>query len=128
MSAVRRSPGATGILTVGVAVLLCGFSATVLAALGRTRAAMGVGLGLLLFLLNTFFLAATLQSLVAGDTARGTPVLAAISSVARLLLLGVGLAAIAVGLGTEAFLGAGGGLAAAQISLLLKRSGSKGGA
>ncbi len=128
MSAVRRIPGASRILAPSLAVLVCGILAGILAALGRTWAATGVGLGLLLFLLNTFFLVATLQSLVARDAARAAPALAAVSSVARLLLVGVALAVIAVVLGSEAFLGAGGGLIAAQISLLLRRSSSEGGA
>ena len=96
--------------------------------MGRTSAAAGVGLGLLLFLVNTFFLYITLQWLVARDAPRGASALAAASSVARLLLLGLALGAIAVALGAEAFFGAGGGLLTAQISLLLRRSGSKGGA
>ena len=128
MLATRRDFGARGILAPGLAVLVCGVVAGVLAALGRTSAAAGVGLGLLLFLVNTFFLYITLQSLVARDAPRGASALAAASSVARLLLLGLALGAIAVALGAEAFFGACGGLLTAQISLLLRRSGSKGGA
>ncbi|MEN6369628.1 MAG: hypothetical protein ABFD77_08035 [Thermotogota bacterium] len=128
MSAPRRISGAGRILAPCRAVLVCAILAGVLAALGRTSAAAGVGLGLLLFLLNTFFLVATLQSLVVRDATRGASTLAAVSSAARLLLLGVALALIAVVLGSEAFLGAGGGLVAAQISFLLRRFGSEGGA
>ncbi len=128
MSALRRIPGASRILAPGPAVVVCGILAGILAALGRTSAAAGVGLGLLLFLLNTFFLVATLQSLVARDAAHGAPALAAVSSAARLLLVGAALAVIAVVLDSETFLGTGGGLIAAQISLLLRRSGSEGGA
>ncbi|MDD5263378.1 MAG: hypothetical protein PHU43_00895 [Candidatus Bipolaricaulis sp.] len=124
----RRSETTRGILAPGFAVLVCGVLAGVLAALGRTSAAVGVGLGLLLFLINTFFLYATLQSLVGRGSPHGAPFLAAASSVARLLLLGVALGGIAAFLGSETFLGAGGGLVAAQISFLLRRSGSEGGA
>ncbi|MCX6093870.1 MAG: hypothetical protein NTY63_03490 [Candidatus Bipolaricaulota bacterium] len=128
MPTLRRIPGTSRILAPGLAVLICAVLAGILVALGQTAAAAGVGLGLLLFLLNTFFLVATLQSLVARDAAHGAPMLAATSSAARLLLLGIALAVIAVVLGSDVFLGAGGGLIAAQISLLLRRSGSEGGA
>lgn len=128
MSITPRSEEARSVFAPGFAILVCGVLAGILAAFGRTSAAVGVGLGLLLFLVNTFFLYATLQSLVGRTAPHGAPALAAASSVARLLLLGAALGGIAVSLGSETFFGAGGGLVAAQISFLLRRFGSEGGA
>ncbi len=128
MPITRRSEEPRGGFAPGFAVLVCAVLAGILAALGQRSAALGVGLGLLLFLLNTFFLYATIQSLVGRAAPHGAPALAAASSVARLLLLGVALGGIAVLLGSETFFGAGGGLVAAQISFLLRRFGSEGGA
>lgn len=126
MSTGRRGPGAGRLLAPGLPLLLCAVLAALLAAFGKTSAALGVGLGFVLFLANTYLLAATLRSLVARDASHASAVLAAASSVARLLLLGVALAALVLFVGREVFLGAGGGLALSQISLLLRRFGSKG--
>lgn len=128
MPITRRREEPRGIFAPGFAILVCAVLAGILAALGHTSAAVGVGLGLLLFLINTFFLFVTLQSLVGRAAPHGAPALAAASSIARLLLLGIALVGIAITLGSETFLGAGGGLIAAQISFLLRRFGSEGGA
>jgi len=123
-----RDLGAKRPLAPILAVVVCAAAAGGLAVVGRPHAAEGIGLGLALFVLNTALLSATLRRLAVRDAPRGAAVLVAGSSLLRLLLLGGALSAIAVGLGKETFLGAAGGLAVAQISLLFKRSGSKGGA
>jgi hypothetical protein len=128
MPTVPRIPGAAGVLGVGVSFLVCGVLAVGLLAFGRPTAALGVGLGFALFLANSLFLYLTLASLVGRDAPSRARVLAGLSMVGRLLLLGFALWLIVSRLGREAFAGAGGGLLVAQISLLFRRFGAEGGA
>jgi hypothetical protein len=132
MSTTTRIPGAARALRLGGSFLVCAAAAGALMGLGHPSAALGVGLGLALHLANSLFLYLTLSSLVArgatnGSTRRAAAV-AGLSSVGRLLLLGFVLWWIAATLGRETALGAGGGLALAQISLFFRRSGAQGGA
>ncbi|MCX6101445.1 MAG: hypothetical protein NTV92_08520 [Candidatus Bipolaricaulota bacterium] len=132
MSTLPRIPGAAGALRLGGSFLVCAAVAGVLLGLGHLSAALGVGLGLALHLANAFFLYLTLSSLVVRGAADGSTrraaAIASLSSVGRLLLLGFVLWWIAATLGRETALGAGGGLALAQISLFFRRSGAEGGA
>ncbi len=128
MSATPRAPGAARVLGSSVSFLLCAGLAGGLAAFGHATAALGVSIGLALHSANVALLYMTLQSLVGGGDARRAGALAGISAVGRLLVLGLALAGVVVGLGREAFFGAAGGLALAQISLFFRRSGAEGGA
>ena len=132
MSTMSRVPGAARVLGLGISFLVCAVAAGGLLVLGQLAAALGVGLGLALHLSNALFLYVTLASLVVRDAADGTArhaaAIASISSIGRLLLLGFVLWWIAVALGRETALGAGGGLALAQISFFFRRSDAKGGA
>ncbi len=119
-------------LRLGGSFLICAALAGGLLTFGHPSAALGIGLGLALHLANAFFLYLTLSSLVVRGAAEGptrrAATIASLSSVGRLLLLGFVLWWIAATLGRETALGAGGGLALAQISLFFRRSGAKGGA
>jgi hypothetical protein len=132
MSTLSRVPGAARVLGLGVSFLVCAVAAGGLFVLGHPAAALGVGLGLALHLLNALFLYLTLASLVergaADGTARHAAAIAGFSSIGRLLLLGFVLWWILTAWGKESALGAGGGLALAQISFFFRRSDAKGGA
>ncbi len=127
MPTAPRIPGAAGALRLGGSLVSCVVLACGLLAFGRAAAAIGAGIGLGFFLANTFFLYLTLQSLV-GATSRRAAAIAGVSSAGRMLLLGFLLWWILTAWGRETALGAGGGLALAQISLFFRRSGARGGA
>ena len=132
MSTSLRVPGAARVLGLGTSFLICAVAAGGLLVLGQPAAALGVGLGLALHLSNALFLCLTLASLVerrvADGTVRHAAAVASVSSIGRLLLLGFVLWWILAAWGREVALGAGGGLALAQISFFFRRSGAKGGA
>ncbi len=128
MRSLPRLPGIAGALRVGVSFGLCGALAATLCAVGWRAAALGVGLGLALYLVNAALLLVTLATLARGEAPRRGAIVAILSGLGRYLLLGLCLAWIAVALGRETFLGAGGGLALAQLSLLFRRSAAGGGA
>jgi hypothetical protein len=128
MSTTPRILGTAGAFSLGGSFLFCAALAGALVATGHARAAIGAGIGLALCVSNLVLLYVTLRSLVGREAPGRAGLLAAVSSVGRLLLLGLALGAVAAFLGREAFLGAAGGLVLAQISLFLRRSGAKGGA
>jgi hypothetical protein len=127
MSSTSRLPGAAGALRLGGSFLVCAAFATGLLVLGRPAAALGVGCGLAMHLANALFLYLTLASLASRGTTGSTAAIAGLSSVGRVLLLGLVLWWILTAWGRETALGAGGGLALAQISLFFRRSGAMGG-
>jgi len=83
-------------------------------------AALGVGLGIALFGMNLLLLREVARALLRQER-RGVKMAAALSSSGRLLLLGILLAAISLGLGRDAVLGACGGLLIAQVNLHVLR-------
>ena len=125
---MSRVPGAARVLGLGVSSLVCAVIAGGLLVSGQPAAALGVGLGLGLHLVNALLLYQTAQSLVVRDPSRASAVLAGVSSAGRLVLVGFTLCVIGATLGRETLLGAGGGLLASQISFFFRRSGAKGGA
>jgi hypothetical protein len=125
MSTPSQIPGAARVLGLGASSLVCAVVAGGLLVFGQPAAALGVGLGLGLHLVNALLLYQTAQSLVVRDPSRASAVLAGVSSAGRLVLVGFTLCVIAATLGRETALGAGGGLALAQISLFFRRSGAK---
>jgi hypothetical protein len=127
MLPVFRLSEAAGALHLGVSFLACGALAAGLLAFGKVGIALGVGFGLVLHLTNTFFLYLSLTSLVRRDLPQRAPLVVGVSMVGRLLFLGFALWLIASRLGREVFLGAGGGLLVAQVSLLFRRFGAEGG-
>ncbi len=131
----ERFSGAARVLRLGGSFLLSTALALGLLAFGRPMAALGVAIGWALHLANSFLLYLTLASLASPDalddearSSKAGRALAGFSSVGRLLLLGLALWATFAALGREAALGAGGGLALAQVSFLISGSGAKGGA
>lgn len=128
MRSLPRLPGIAGALRVGVSFALCGALAAIFCAFGWRAAALGVGLGFALYLLNGSLLLVTVATLARGEAPRRGAIVAVLSGLGRYLLLGVCLGWIAVDLGRETFLGAGGGLALAQLSLFFRRSEAGGGA
>jgi hypothetical protein len=132
MSTSLRVPGAARVLGLGASFLVCVVAAGGLLVFGQPAAALGVGLGLALHLSNALLLYLTLASLVergaADGTVRHAAAIASLSSIGRFLLLGFVLWWILAAWGRESALGAGGGLALAQISFFFRRSGAKGGA
>jgi hypothetical protein len=131
MPYVFRPSEAAQALRLGGSLLACSALAVVLFAFGKPDAALGAGLGLALHLGNAMFLYLTLASLVERGASAASPrhgaLAAGASFVGRLLFLGFALWLIASELGREVFLGAGGGLVLAQISLLFRRFGAEGG-
>ena len=81
----------------------------------------GVVLGLLLYTGNLLLMMEIGRSLLRGiETSRPKP-LAALSSTGRLLFLAVAMSLIAVFLGREVVLGAGGGFLIAQVNLCVPK-------
>ena len=128
MASSRQLPRAAGALRLGGSFLFCGALAAVLFALGLRAAALGVGLGLALYVANALFLYWTLAALVGREAPQRAALAAAVSSVGRLLLVGLALWLVASRLGRETFFGAAGGLLVAQISLFIRGSDAEGGA
>ncbi len=96
---------------------MAGVSALVVGLLGYPWAAFGIWIGVALFVGNVMLLAEIARSLLAASGSRSGRSIAVGSSLGRLLLLGVLLAAVGVTLGREALLGACGGLLIAQTNL-----------
>jgi len=101
-------------------LVLAAVASGLLAIFGKPSAAGGVALGVVLFGLNLLLLREIARALVR-ERERGVRIAAALSSSGRLLLLGIALAAIALGLGRDAVLGACGGLLVAQVNLHVLR-------
>lgn len=87
--------------------------------LGHPWAAAGLWIGVVLFLGNLFMLHEIGRSLLDARSRRLGRSMAIGSSLGRILLLGVLLAAVGAALGREALLGACGGLLIAQVNLNL---------
>lgn len=99
--------------TVGV----CALVAIVLGLLGRGLAAAGIGIGILLFVVNLLLLYEIGRALLSPRPARLAWLIAGGSSVGRFLLLASALCLVFASLGKEALLGACGGLLIAQVNL-----------
>jgi hypothetical protein len=99
--------------TVGI----CGVIAIVLGLLGQGMAAAGIGIGVLLFLVNLLLLHEIGRSLLSPRSARWVGLIAGGSSVGRLLLLATVLSLVFASLGKGALVGACGGLFVAQVNL-----------
>jgi hypothetical protein len=104
-------------LRIGVTFLLCAGGALVLGLAGRPLAAAGVGIGFVLHVANLLLMAETARSLVESGSHQRIRFVTGLSSVGRLLFLGVVLSVVAIFLGREMLLGACGGLLAAQVNL-----------
>jgi len=113
-----RLPEPLKALRIGSAFLFCGVIALVAVVLGAREAAGGVMIGFVLFAANALLLVEVGRTLLGGE-GRGGRVAVAVSSVGRLLLLGVLLAAVFLFLGRSAGVGACGGLLASQVNLHL---------
>jgi len=105
-------------------LLLTAIAGGLLAIVGEPTTAGGVVLGVALFGLNLLLLREIARALVR-ENERGVRIATALSIFGRLLLLGTALAAIALGLGRDAVLGACGGLLVAQVNLHVSRPGEK---
>jgi len=92
---------------------------TILLLLGRYWAALGVAMGVGLFIGNAFLLYEIGRSLLAAESRRGVRAMAIVSSAGRFLMMGVALGLIGMYLGREALLGACGGLLVSQVNLHL---------
>jgi hypothetical protein len=110
-------PGALKPLRIGSGLLLCSCGALILALVGRPYAAVGVAMGFALYLVNLLLMAETARSLLETGTRQRIGIVTGLSSVGRLLFLGVVLAVVAIFLGRETVLGACGGLLIAQVNL-----------
>jgi hypothetical protein len=114
MSPLRRAIARYRLVsTVGV----CGVVAIVSGLLGQGMAAAGIGIGVVLFLVNLLLLHEIGRSLLSPRSARWVGVIAGGSSVGRLLLLAAALSLIFSSLGKGALVGACGGLFIAQVNL-----------
>jgi len=108
----------------GKSFLLAAVSALVVGLLGYPLAALGLWIGIALFVGNVAMLHEIGRSLLTAANRRSGRSIAVGSSLGRLLLLGVLLAAVGLTLGREALLGACGGLLIAQtnLGLAMRRS------
>lgn len=108
----------------GRSTLIAAILALVVGLLGYPWAALGVWIGVALFVGNLLLLHEIARSMLKAQTRRAGNVMAIGSSIGRFLVLGAALALVGVTLGREALLGACGGLLVAQVNLSLpaKRS------
>ncbi len=103
----------------GRSILIAAVLALVVGLLGYPWAALGVWIGVALFVGNLLLLHEIARSLLAAQTRRTGRSIAVGSSLGRFLLLGVALALVGVTLGRETLLGACGGLLITQVNLNL---------
>jgi len=101
----------------GRSILLAAVSALVVGLLGYPLAALGLWIGVALFVGNVAMIHEIGRSLMAAANRRSGRAIAVGSSIGRLLLLGVLLAAVGLTLGRGALVGACGGLLIAQTNL-----------
>lgn len=104
-----------GLFRLRSAGLLCGLAAAGLCAVSG-RASLGILIGFGLFVLNLLFLYESGRSLLGGTSRGRARMIAAFSGIGRLVFLAVALGAVAL-LGSDALLGACGGLLLAQANL-----------
>ena len=101
----------------GRSTLVAAILALVVGLLGYPWAALGVWIGIALFVANLLLLHEIARSLLGAESRRIGRSMAIGSSLGRFLLLAVLLVLVAVFLGREALLGACGGLLIAQANL-----------
>jgi hypothetical protein len=101
----------------GRSTLIAAVLALVVGLLGYPWAALGVWIGVALFVGNLLLLHEIARSLLAVQSRRAWRPAAVGSSLGRFLLLGLLLALVGIFLGREALLGACGGLLIAQVNL-----------
>jgi len=89
----------------------------ILLSFGRYFAALGIVIGVALFVANLFLLYEAGRSLLSSSSRGAGQALAAGSSIARFLMMGVGLWLVFTFLGREALIGTCGGLFLSQVSL-----------
>jgi len=94
-------------------------AAFVVGVVGYPWAALGIWIGVALFVTNLLLLHEIARSLATAAGRRSGRSITVGSSVGRLLLLGVALAFVGLGLGRETLLGACGGLLVTQVNLNL---------
>jgi hypothetical protein len=109
-------------------ILLCSMTAFLCALFGLEAAPIGMGIGYVLFVLNAFFLYEGGRSLLSAGSGSKGRVIAALSSLGRILFLMVALVFVAR-MGTQVLLFAGGGLLLGQLNLhlahILRRGGTR---
>ena len=103
----------------GRSTLMAAALALVVGFLGYPWAALGVWIGVALFVGNLLLLHEIARSLLSAGSRRTGRSMAVGSSLGRFLLLGVLLAFVGIFLGREALLGACGGLLITQVNLHL---------
>jgi len=103
----------------GRSFFLAAVFALVLGLLGYVHAALGIWIGIALFVGNLLLHHEIARSLLAAHSARAGRSMAIGSSLGRMILLGVLLALVGIWLGREALLGTCGGLLLAQVNLSL---------
>jgi len=103
----------------GRSTLMAAALALVVGFLGYPWAALGVWIGVALFVGNLLLLHEIGRSLLSANNRRTGRSMAVGSSLGRFLLLGVLLAFVGISLGREALLGACGGLLITQVNLHL---------
>lgn len=103
----------------GRSTLIAAVLALVVGLLGYPWAALGVWIGVALFVGNLLLLHEITRSMVTAQSRRVWRLMAVGSSLGRFLVLGVALALVGVALGRETLLGACGGLLVTQVNLNL---------
>lgn len=99
-------------------LLVTSVAGIVLGSLGMGRAAIGLLIGVFLYVANLFFLYEASKSLLSASSRRNGRMAATMASIGRMLFLAVSLAFV-FRIGLVAFIAACGGLLAGQVNLQL---------
>lgn len=99
-------------------LLVTSIAGIVLGSLGMGRAAIGLLIGVFLYIANVFFLYEGGKSLLSANSRRNGKMAATLGSIGRMLFLAVALAFV-LRIGLVAFVAACGGLLAGQVNLQL---------
>jgi len=99
-------------------LLVTSIAGIVLGSLGMGRAAIGLLIGVFLYIANVFFLYEGGKSLLSANSRRNGKMAATLGSIGRMLFLAVALAFV-LRIGLVAFIAACGGLLAGQVNLQL---------
>jgi hypothetical protein len=99
-------------------LLVTSIAGIVLGSLGMGRAAIGLLIGVFLYIANVFFLYEGGKSLLSANSRRNGKMAATLGSIGRMLFLAVALVFV-LRIGLVAFIAACGGLLAGQVNLQL---------
>jgi len=113
-----KEPDFISLFRLPIYLLVTSVAGIVLGSLGIGRAAIGLLIGVFLYVANLFFLYEVGKSLLSASSRRNGRMTATMASIGRMLFLAVALAFV-FRIGLVAFIAACGGLLAGQVNLQL---------